>query len=657
MSNITPIQQIKTAMTHGDFSAAISVFKNAEDSVKSESDKQEMLYLAAVSFRQLKQFEEAERCANTLLKLNEQHSRAYQELGYLYSAVQKIRDAAKAFYEATRRNPALLSAWRALIPLYKQLDNHQAWVIAQQQVDYLQSLPKQILGARDLFYEGQIQLADQVCRQFLQANKHHVEGMLLLSEIAVQLKVYSEAEFLLESSFKLHPTHISTGMEYLKLLAKMGKFQATKDIANQLLTVQSDNPNILTAKATAMVGLGELDDAVELYVKLIDDDSRPNLWLLLGHAYKAQGNIVDAVKAYQKAYKMQPDFGDAYWSLANTKTYRFDETEIQKMSALTEDSSVAVNDRVHLMFALGKALEDRQDYESSFFSYSQGNQLKQAQLQYDPVFIERQVESQIQHVNQSLFDKVKNSGVNVGESAQDPIFIVGLPRSGSTLLEQILASHSQVDGTMELHNILGLVARLRNQKTTYPSLLNELDLKYFQRFGQQYLKETQVYRGSAPLFIDKMPNNFVHIGLIKLILPNAKVIDARRQPMACCFSGFKQLFGEGQEFSYSLENIGRYYKAYTKLMTHWDQVLPNFVLRVQHEDVINDLDGQVKRILDFCGLPFEQQCIDFHQTQRVIKTPSSEQVRQPIYRSGMQQWKNFESSLTPLKRIVADLNE
>jgi hypothetical protein len=241
---------------------------------------------------------------------------------------------------------------------------------------------------------------------------------------------------------------------------------------------------------------------------------------------------------------------------------------------------------------------------------------------------------------------------DLGCDAPDPIFIVGLPRAGSTLLEQILASHSMVDGTMELHNILGLASKLRGQNSQYPANLHNIDSSFFRRFGEQFIQETRVYRANAPYFIDKMPNNFMHIGLIKLILPNAKVIDARRHPMACCFSGFKQLFGEGQEFSYGLESMGRYYKTYVELMAHWDTVLPGFVLRVQHEEVIDDLEGQVRRILDFCGLPFEANCLDFHRTERSIKTPSSEQVRQPIYRSGMTQWQNFESQLQPLAALL-----
>ncbi|WP_338027434.1 sulfotransferase [Colwellia maritima] len=270
---------------------------------------------------------------------------------------------------------------------------------------------------------------------------------------------------------------------------------------------------------------------------------------------------------------------------------------------------------------------------------------------FDITKIEQQVEEQIKYCTAELFA----ARGNLGHKANDPIFIVGLPRAGSTLLEQILASHSQVDGTMELHNILGLASRLKGRQPStkesqYPKNLNEINPEYFQRFGQQFINETQTYREQAPLFIDKMPNNFLHIGLIKLILPNAKIIDARRSPMACCFSGFKQLFAQGQDFSYNLEDIGRYYNAYLKLMAHWEKVLPGFVLTVNHEDVVENLETQVRRMLDFCGIDFEQSCLDFHKTKRTIKTPSSEQVRQPIYKSATEQWRHFEQYLTPLKK-------
>jgi tetratricopeptide (TPR) repeat protein len=370
---------------------------------------------------------------------------------------------------------------------------------------------------------------------------------------------------------------------------------------------------------------------------------------MLGHAYKARGNFEQAIAAYHDACTAQPDYGDAYWSLANTKTYEFQDDELARMQSGEASGNVSPDDRVHLCFAIGKAWEDRGEYESSFEYYQRGNRLKATRNAYDPAQTSAVVQRQIDTCTRELFEQRGD----LGSEHADPIFIVGLPRAGSTLLEQILASHPQVDGTMELHEILGLAQRLRGRnagaESAYPRNLWELDDGYFKRFGDKFIADTRVYRGSAPFFIDKMPNNFMHIGLIRLILPNAKIIDARRHPMACGFSAFKQLFGEGQDFSYSLESIGRYYSDYIRLMDHWDAVTPGFVLRVLHEDVVDDLETQVRRILDFCGLPFEQSCLDFHKTKRAVKTPSSEQVRQPIYRSGLDYWRNYEPWLGPLK--------
>jgi tetratricopeptide (TPR) repeat protein len=643
---------IKDAITQAQFVKAITL---ATEAIKNADDKHandELLYLLTVAYRLDRQFDNALETANRLIGQNPDHARSYQEVGHIHASQGNQSDAAIAYYQATKRNPALMASWQALQTLYGKMGNTDAVKITKTQLDYLRSLPKPLLGARDLMYDGELHKADQVCRQFLQANKHHPEALLLLAEIGIQLKVYGEAEFLLESCLELYPDHKAAGMEHLKLLAKMGKFKDAKALADKLLTHFPNNPVLLSAKASAMVGLGEVKDALDLYYQLLQQQqNQPGLQLLLGHALKASGDLQGAIAAYQKAYQLNVEFGDAYWSLANTKTYRFNHNELTQMEKLVGSEEVSVEDKIHFHFALGKAFEDNKSYDQAFHHYALGNKCKQQQIKYNPALFEKQVEEQINTCKSELFARLEG----IGEQRADPIFIVGLPRAGSTLLEQILASHSQVDGTMELHNILGIASKLQAQANRYPAILSELDQRYFKRFGEQFLADTQVYRAGAPFFIDKMPNNFLHIGLIKLILPNAKVIDARRDAMACCFSGFKQLFGDGQDFTYGLENIGRYYCAYVKLMDHWDKVLPNFVLRVQHEEVIDDLEGQVRRILDFCGLPFEQQCIDFHKTQRTIKTPSSEQVRQPIYRSGLDQWKHFEAHLTPLKKVLKAL--
>lgn len=374
-----------------------------------------------------------------------------------------------------------------------------------------------------------------------------------------------------------------------------------------------------------------------------------------GHALKTSGNYDDAVTSYRAALQSQPGYGEAWYSLANLKVYEFSEDEIATMCAREGDSNLSHLDRVNLYFALGKAHEDRADYEQSFHYYEKGNQLKKAQSRYDADMMTEDLRAQQEVCTAGFF----GSREEWGHSAPDPIFIVGLPRAGSTLLEQILSSHSMVDGTLELPNILSLSQRLRRRGREgetggYPQVLETIEQDEFREFGEAFIRDTMIHRAGAPFFIDKMPNNFRHIGLIRMILPNAKIIDARRHPMACCFSAFKQLFAEGQEFTYNIADAGQYYRDYVELMAHWEQVLPGFVLRVMHEDVVADLEAEVRRMLEFCGLPFEEACLEFHKTERSVRTPSSEQVRQPIYTTGLQQWQHFEQWLDPLKAALGD---
>jgi tetratricopeptide (TPR) repeat protein len=409
------------------------------------------------------------------------------------------------------------------------------------------------------------------------------------------------------------------------------------------------------------MGLGEHEQAIALYRELLlggleDADAH----LSIGHALKTLGQAQPAIESYRRAAETRLEFGDAYWSLANLKTYRFTSGELAQMSRALAAPTTSLVDRYHLCFAMGKALEDQGDFAQSFQFYSQGNALKRPECRYRAELIERNTQQQIEVCTRELFE----SRQSWGHPGPDPIFIIGLPRSGSTLLEQILASHSQVEGTQELPNVQQVVSRLRGfgpetDTPRYPRILTSLSAEDFSNLGEEYLAATRVYRSSeagtlTPFFIDKMPNNFRHVGLMHLMLPNARIIDARREPMACCFSNFKQLFANGQEFTYSIEDIARYYRTYVELMRHWDRVLPGRVLRVYHEDVVDDLEGSVRRLLDFCGLEFEPQCVAFHQTKRSVRTASSEQVRQGIYREGLGQWKNFEPWLGPLQDALGD---
>jgi hypothetical protein len=367
------------------------------------------------------------------------------------------------------------------------------------------------------------------------------------------------------------------------------------------------------------------------------------------------GKLPEAIDAYHAAARARPDFGDAYWSLANLKTYRFGDDLVARMRSEEAAPGTTGEDRLHLCFALGKALEDRGEIAESWTFYARGNALKRGQSRYRPEILETNTSRQIEICTREFFQARKGWG----DPRHDPIFILGLPRSGSTLIEQILACHSQVEGTQELADIQRVVLNLQGRdpdldNPRYPGVLTGMTREDFTKLGATYLSDTKAYRTNKSFFIDKMPNNFRHIGLIHLMLPNAKIIDARREPMSCCFSNLKQLFAHGQEFSYSAEDIARYYRTYLGLMCHWDDVLPGRVLRVQHEDLVENLEGQVRWILDHCDLDFEPACMSFHENKRSVRTPSSEQVRQPIFRDGLDQWRKFEPWLGPLKDALGD---
>jgi tetratricopeptide (TPR) repeat protein len=372
-----------------------------------------------------------------------------------------------------------------------------------------------------------------------------------------------------------------------------------------------------------------------------------------GHTLKTVGRLDEAIEAYKKCIRLRPEVGEAYWSLANLKTFRFSDEDIDNMRNQVTTEGGDADDQSHLAFALGKALEDCKGYDESFKFYRRGNAIRRIEHRHNPKVNVLESLRQVRALPSTFFEQRRGWGCQ----APDPIFVVGLPRAGSTLLEQILASHSQVEGTSELQDIIAISNKLGNKNREnpagkYPEVLAEMSQDQFRELGESYLESTRIQRSNTPFFIDKMPNNFRHIGLIHLILPNSKIIDARRHPMGGCFSGFKQLFARGQTFTYDLEDIGKYYRDYVKVMNHWDEVLPGRVHRVKYEDMVADTDGQIRALLDYCELDFEDQCLRFYETDRAIRTPSAEQVRKPIYKEGLEQWRKFEAHLDPLKEAL-----
>ncbi|MCF6196931.1 MAG: sulfotransferase [Emcibacter sp.] len=641
------LYQGQLLIQRGNFSEASALF----DKLLSDNPGHiEGLYSLAVCLRKQKKYTQALTTIEQVLASEADHGRANQEQGYIYQALSQPAQAIAALEKAVALNPALFGSWEALIkePSYAKRQE------AQQHLAWLSSLPPELVSVASLINQKKLYQAEQLCRNFLKGHPRNTEAMRLLAELGSKFHILDDAEFLLASCLEFDPDFRRARLDYVHILQKRQKFHKALEQAQILLRTDPDNTDFQSCLGNALQATGDFEAAIgtfENILKITPDNHQ--IQLMQGHALKTVGRVDDAVAAYQGSYRIKPDYGDAFWSLANLKTYRFSLAERQQMRDQEANPSTSIDDKIHLCFALGKDLEDSEEFEEAFSYYSRGNALRNDQDRFDRKSVDAGLDAQKEKFDAAFF----KSRAGAGCPAPDPIFIVGLPRAGSTLLEQILASHSQIDGTMELANIIGLSHRLNGRKIRqdnprYPGILNEISSDDLRKMGENYMEDTQYHRQGAAFFIDKMPNNFRHIALIHLILPNAKIIDARRHPLSCCFSGFKQLFGEGQQFSYNLEDIGHYYRRYVEVMDHWDKELPGRILRVQYEDVVADLEVQVRRILDYCGLPFEQACLDFYKTKRAVRTPSSEQVRQPIYKSGTEQWQNFEPYLDPLKKAL-----
>ena len=624
--------------------------------VSAVPENRDALHLLALAQRHLRHTTEALATLERLEQLHPTFSRLFQERGQCFVAMRDAPRAIDAFLRAVNINPALPASWSMLEGLYRMTSDTANAATAAAHVATLKALPPEVVQATSLFSDGELTPAESIIRAFLLRHGDHIEAMRLLARIGMARDVLDDAELLLEAVLTLAPDYRAARHDYALVLVERHKYEMAREQLEQLLQVDPQNRHYRTLYATACVGLGEHERAIPLYRELLADAPRAaDLHLSIAHSLKTIGRGAEAIEAYRAAAAVRPSYGDAYWSLANLKTYRFLDEEIARMQAEEQAPGTSLVDRYHLCFALGKSCEDRGEYAESWGYYERGNALKRAESRYRPEIIENNTQKQIETCTREFF--AERSGF--GAPDRDPIFIVGLPRAGSTLLEQILASHSQVVGTQELSDIQRIVLALQGRdpdidNPRYPGVLAGMSAEDFRRLGEKYLADTRIYRGTQPQFIDKMPNNFRHIGLVHLMLPNARIIDARREPIACCFSNLKQLFANGQEFTYSVPDIARYYRTYLELMRHWDEVLPGRVLRVHYEDVVDDIEGSVRRILEFCGLGFEAACVEFHRTERSVRTASSEQVRQPLFREGLDQWRHYEPWLGPLKEALGD---
>ena len=577
------------------------------------------------------------------------------EIAQCLGGVGRGDDAISALRSAVKIDPEHTPAWQSLGHQLAVAGDDEGSRAAFQRHFELSTTHPELIEANRLLHEGKQGKAESIVRDLLKKYPTDVTAIKMLADIALKMGQLKDASHLLERCLELAPDFHAARHSYAIVLMRRQMPEAAMKEAEQLLAHDPENPNFLTIKAYILNRIGDQSGALDLYEGVLQHyPNQAKAQMSYGHTLNAVGRLDEAIEAYNKCIRLSPEVGEAYWSLANLKTFRFSDEDIDNMRKQVTTKGGDADDQSHLAFALGKALEDRKEYGESFEFYRRGNAIRRVTHRHNLKVNVLDSLRQVRALPGAFFEQRKNWGCG----APDPIFIVGLPRAGSTLLEQILASHSQVEGTAELMDIIAISRKLGDKKREnpagkYPEVLAELTRDQVRELGESYLETTRIQRTTDdPLFIDKMPNNFQHIGLIHLILPNSKIIDARRHPMGGCFSGFKQLFARGQTFTYGLEDIGKYYRDYVRVMDHWDEALPGRVHRVQYEEMVTDTEAQIRALLDYCGLDFEEQCLRYYETERSIRTPSAEQVRKPIYKEGLEQWRNFEAYLDPLKEAL-----
>jgi len=570
-------------------------------------------------------------------------------------AVGRGDDAIRSLRKAVKIDPKHAAAWQSLGHQLVVAGDEEGGRQAFQRHFELSTPHPELVEATRLLGDGKPAKAEPIVRDLLKKHPADVSAIRLLADIGIKFGQFNDASHLLERCLELAPDFHVARHSYAMVLMRQQKPEAAIHEAEKLLAQEPNNPNFLTLKASILTRIGDQSGALEIYEKVLQDyPNQARAQMSYGHTLKTVGRLTEAIEAYKKCIRLRPEVGEAYWSLANLKTFRFSDEDIDNMRKQVTTEGGDADDQSHLAFALGKALEDGKAYDESFKFYRRGNAIRRVAHRHSLKVNVLESLRQVRALPGAFFEQRQGWGC----PAPGPIFVVGLPRAGSTLLEQILASHSQVEGTSELMDVIAISRKLGNKNREnpagkYPEVLAELTQDQFRELGESYLETTRIQRTTDdPLFIDKMPNNFRHIGLIHLILPNSKIIDARRHPMGGCFSGFKQLFAHGQTFTYDLADIGKYYRDYVKVMDHWDTALPGRVHRVQYEEMVADTEAQIRALLDYCELDFEEQCLRFYETDRSIRTPSSEQVRKPIYKEGLEQWRNFEAHLDPLKEAL-----
>lgn len=578
---------------------------------------------------------------------NPRHFGAQRQLGIILAASGAALPSSLALRAAAELNPAHPTIWRDLgdqLALAGDVPGAQSAYMRHATVPAMDSA---LAPAAERLRAGDHPAAEALLQSYVRAHPSDIVALRMLGEAQARAGAVAEAEQTMRRIIALAPAFQPTRHDLTLMLMGAGHLDQALQEARNLLAIDPSNVGSRRALAAVLNSAGVYDEALAIYKKLLaEDPNRATTWTTVGHIQKTLGNSEQSVEAYRRSIALAPERGEAYWGLANLKTVRITDEEIASIRVLLRRENLTSEARTDLLYTLGKALEQNRDVPGSFAAYSEGAAIRARAHPHDPDALSALVTNCITQHDAAYFA----ARADGGDLAPDPIFIVGLPRSGSTLVEQILASHSRVEGTMELPDLSNVA---RDFGADYLRALGAADPSRLRAAGASFLRTTKRRRTAGiPFFIDKMPNNWTHIALIHLALPNAKIIDARRHPMACGWSCFKQHFAAGQDFSYDLANIGRYYADYVRLMSHYDAVLPGRVHRVIHEELVTDPEPHIRALLDYCGLPFEEQCLRPHETERAVHTASAEQVRQPISAKGLDEWRAFEPYLDPLKKAL-----
>ncbi len=634
--------------------------EQAQEILKLFPSNAQALALKGAAKRRLGDHAAAIAALQAALKVSPFSAEALLERGLAEAAAGESRRALNSVAHSLSLKPDFINAWRALADELLRAGDEDAAGRAYANHVTASAKDPELLEAGAALNEGRLALAERQLKSYLMRAPTDVAAIRMLAELASRIGRYQDAANLLDRCVQLAPDFHAARHNLAIVALRLGDAARAVEEILRLLKIKPKDPGYRTLYCAALSRIGDYETAIPQYRALLADyPNQPKSWLSFGHALKTVGKQGESIEAYRRSIALQPSLGEAFWSLANLKTFRFTDDEIAAMNSQLERGDLNEDDRLHLHFALGKALEDSGEYERSYYHYDKGNTLRAQQTRYD----ENELTQRKDRISETFTADLMKKRRGAGCPAPDPIFIVGMPRAGSTLIEQILSSHSMIEGTMELPDIIAMTKRLaaqskEDEQNRYPASLATMTDAELRALGEEFLERTRGQRRTAkPLFIDKMPNNFAHVGFIRLILPNAKIIDARRHPMACCFSNFKQHFAKGQNFTYGQERIAHYYRDYVLLMKHFDEAMPGVVHRVIHERLVENLETETRALLAYVGVPFEEACLRFYETDRPVRTASSEQVRRPIFTEGLEYWRHYEPWLGPMKAGLGDVLE